>query len=298
MVPADRWHSSSCAPCVSLRCGRIAGGWGDNVELISSAHNQQQFQVCVTRKSRRADDLAAAFRFLGITQVDKTSEAEHHIDAPSELKPLHASSLRKSSRRPILALAIFALGVDAAAAVYSMSPADFTLPDVGALAELIPLPKSSEPTPDPVLAALKDIQSAQQQHLASLQENNSSLQQNAALLQQDSLALVSLRQSVTDERSDVKKISAQIADEHVDVKKMSGQISTLIAKVDSLQNALSPEFTSSIPSGRARSRLSLRTRRAMARQLSSKPFGPVSVGGAPLTVPAVTAGPQTTRPQT
>jgi hypothetical protein len=26
-----------------LRRGRIAGGWGDNVELISSAHNPAQF---------------------------------------------------------------------------------------------------------------------------------------------------------------------------------------------------------------------------------------------------------------
>src|SRR5262249_41224879 len=152
--------------------------------------------------------------------VDKTSEAELHVDAPSELKQLKASSLTKSSRRPILALAIFALGVDAAAAVYSMSPNDFALPDVGALAQLIPLPKASEPTQDPVLATLKDIQAVQQQHLALLQENGSSMQQNAA---QDSLAFTTLRQSLTDERSDVKKISAQIADEHGDVKKMSTQ---------------------------------------------------------------------------
>jgi hypothetical protein len=59
---------------------------------------------------------------------------------------------------------------------------------------------------------LKDIQSAQQQHVASLQENSSSLQQNTALLQQDSSALASLRQSITDEHFDVKKISAQITD--------------------------------------------------------------------------------------
>jgi hypothetical protein len=54
----------------------------------------------------------------------------------------------------------------------------------------------------------------------------------------------------------VKKISAQIADEHVDVKKISSQISMLIAKVDSLQNAIKTEITSSIPKGRARARLS------------------------------------------
>jgi septal ring factor EnvC (AmiA/AmiB activator) len=143
------------------------------------------------------------------------------------------------------------------------------------------------PIPDPVFAALQDIQSAQQQHVASLQENSSSLQRNTALLEQDSTTLASLRQSVTDERGDVKKISAQIADEHVDVKKMSAQISTLIAKVDSLQNAIAPEITSSIPKGRARNRLSAALRKKIARQ--PKPVGAVSIGGAPLSAPATTA---------
>jgi uncharacterized coiled-coil protein SlyX len=111
------------------------------------------------------------------------------------------------------------------------------------------------------------------------------LQQNAALLQQDSTLLAVLRQSVTDEQVDVKKISAQIKDEHVDVKKMSAQLSTLIAKVDSLQNAIAPEITSSIPRGRARNRLSGAVRKRMAGQ--NKPVGAVSVGGAPLRFPAV-----------
>ena len=44
--------------------------------------------------------------------------------------------------------------------------------------------------PDLAVAALKDIQSAQQQHVASLQENSSLLQQNTALLQQDSIRLL------------------------------------------------------------------------------------------------------------
>jgi uncharacterized coiled-coil protein SlyX len=211
-------------------------------------------------------------------QVDKTSEAELHVEVPSEPKQLETlASTGKSSRRPILALSIFAIGLNATAAVYSMSPSDFALPDVSALAELLPHQKPSDPTPDPVITALKDIQSAQQQHLALLQESSSSLQQ-------DSTALASLRQSLTDERTDVKKISAQIADEHVDVKKMSAQISTLIAKIESLQSAVAPDLTSSIPTGHGRSRLYVSNR--MARQ--SKPYGPVSVGGAPLTVPATT----------
>jgi septal ring factor EnvC (AmiA/AmiB activator) len=137
---------------------------------------------------------------------------------------------------------------------------------------------------------LKDIHSAQQQHVASLQENSSSLQQNTALLQQNSITLASLRESVTDEQVDVKKISAQITDEHVDVKKVSAQISTLIAKVDSLQNAISPEITSSIPRGHTRNRLSRVAHKRIVRQ--PKPIGPVSVGGDPLSVPATTPAPQ------
>jgi septal ring factor EnvC (AmiA/AmiB activator) len=194
--------------------------------------------------------------------VTKTSETQSQTEQPESTAP----SMR-SSRKSILALAVFALGLNATAAVYTLSPSDFALPNVSNLAELLPHQKASDPIPDSVVAALKDIQSAQQQH--------------TALLQQDSITLASLRQSVTDEQVDVKKISAQITDEHVDVKKMSAQISTLIAKVDSLQNAIAPEVTSSIPKGRARARLYGAARKRIARQ--AKPVGPVSVGGAPLT---------------
>ena len=222
--------------------------------------------------------------------MTKNSETQSQTEQPKSTAPI-----KLSSRKSILALSVFALGLNATAAVYTMSPSDFALPDfalpnVSRLAELLPHQKASDPMPDPVVAALKDIQSAQQQHVASLQENSSSLQQTTALLQQDSTTLAALRQSVTDERVDVKKISAQITDEHGDVKKMSAQISTLIAKVDSLQNALAPEITSSIPAGRARHRLSGELRNKMARQ--PKPAGPISVGGAPLSVPATTPAPQ------
>lgn len=253
--------------------------------------------------------------------MTKTSEMQNQTEQLESAAPS-----KRSSRKSILALSVFAIGLNATAAVYTLSPSDFALPNVSSLAELlppqeasaptadmvlantllpsfdIPLPnvdslaellphqKASDPNPDPVLAALKDIQSAQQQHVASLQENSSSLQQNTALLQQDSSALAALRQSITDERFDVKKISAQITDEHFDVKKMSAQISTLIAKVDSLQNAIAPEITSSIPKGRARNRLSGLVHKRMARQ--PKTLGPVSVRGAPLTVPAATTTPE------
>jgi septal ring factor EnvC (AmiA/AmiB activator) len=218
--------------------------------------------------------------------VTKTSETQTQTEQPEST----ATEPGRSSRKSILALSVFALGLNAAAAAYTLSPSEFALPNVSSLAELLPHQKASDPIPDPVVAALKDIQSAQWQHVASLQENGFSLQQNTALLQQDSTALVSLRQSVTDERVDVKKISAQITDEHIDVKKISAQISTLIAKVDTLQNAITPDVTSSIPKGRARNRLSGVVRKRMARQ--PKPLGPVSVRGAPLGFPASTPNPE------
>jgi uncharacterized coiled-coil protein SlyX len=213
--------------------------------------------------------------------VTQTSETPSQTEQPA---PAPAASSKRASRKSILALAVFAVGLNAAAAVYTLSPSDFALPDVGSLAELLSYQKASDPTPDPVVAALKEIQSAQQQHVASLQENSASLQQNTALLQQDSTTLASLRQSITDEQVDVKKISAQMTDERIDVRKMSAQISTLITKVDSLQNAITPDVTSSIPTGHARHRLFGMARKRMARQ--PRPLGPVSVRGAPLSLPA------------
>ncbi|GLR84731.1 hypothetical protein [Bradyrhizobium iriomotense] len=208
-------------------------------------------------------------------QMTTTSEAQSPAEQldPAALASEAAAPSERSNRKSILALSLCALAINGAAAIYTL-PSDFPLPNISSLAELLPHQKSSTPKPDPVVTALKDIQSAQQQHTASLQENNYSLQQHTALLQQDSMVLLSLRESITDERVDVKKISSQLA--------------TLIAKVDSLQNAMMSEVTSSIPRGPARNRLWLRKR--MARQ--SKPLGPVSVGGAPLSIPATTSAPE------
>jgi hypothetical protein len=226
--------------------------------------------------------------------VTETAEKQSQTEQAEATAPT-----KKSSRKSILALSVLAIGINSTAAVYTMAPADFTLPNINissltdnisSLAELLPQQKASDPTPDPAVALLKDIQSTQQQHVAALQENNSLLQQNAALLQQDSITLASLRQSVVDEHVDVKKISAQITDEHQDVKKISGQISVLIAKVDSLKNAMTPEVTSSIPARHAGHRLSRAERKRMARQ--PKPVGPVSLGGAPLTLSATAPTPQ------
>ena len=194
------------------------------------------------------------------------------IEAPAPETP---APIKQSSRKSVLALSVCALAINGAAAIYTL-PSDFQSLDVGSLAELLPRWEAPAPKSDPVAAALKDIQSAQQQHTASLQENNQALQQNANLMQQDSMVLLSLRQSITDER--------------VDVRKISSQLSTLIAKVDSLQNTMMSDVTSSIRRANARYGLSAAMRKRMVRQ--SKSVGPVSVGGAPLSVPATTAAPE------
>jgi hypothetical protein len=213
--------------------------------------------------------------------VTKTSEE------PSQTQELNSEiPTTPSKRKSILALSVFALGLNATAAVYTMSPSDFALPDVsrvaeltpqvkGILAELLPHEKPATPLPDPVVVALKDIQSAQQLHAASLQETSSALQHHTAQLEHDTTVLVGLRQSLTDEQSDIKKISSQL--------------STLMVKVDTLQNAIAPEITSSISKGRARNRLSLASRKKLPPR-PSKTAGPVSVGGAPLTIVPVQAG--------
>jgi uncharacterized coiled-coil protein SlyX len=202
------------------------------------------------------------------TQI-KTETTDKELDS--------ARPSKKRTRKSIVALSVLALAINGTAAVCTIPSVAIDLPDVGGLvAELLPRERAPTPIPEAVVAALKDIQSAQHQHAAALQENGSSLQQNTALLQQDSTTLASLRQGITDEQVDVKKISVQL--------------SVLIAKVDSLQNAIAPETTSSIPKGRARARLSRAAYKGVARQ--PKPAGPVSVGGAPLTIPAQGWSPQ------
>ena len=68
--------------------------------------------------------------------------------------------VKRSSRKSILAFAVCALAINGAAAVYT-SPADFSSLNVSRLAELLPRFEASEPKPDPVVAALKEIQAAQ-----------------------------------------------------------------------------------------------------------------------------------------
>jgi len=205
--------------------------------------------------------------------VTKTSEAP--IQTGITDKQPDSAPNKKSARKSIMALSVFALAINGTAAIYTLPSLDIALPDFsGLVAELLPHEKASAPIPDAVVAALKDIQSAQQQHMTALQDSDHSLQQNTALLQKDS-ALIQ-KDSAT-----IDSLRKSLTDEQVDVKKISTQLSTLIAKVDLLQNAIAPEITSSIPKGRARARLSGMARKRMARSL--KPVGPISVGGAPLT---------------
>ena len=122
----------------------------------------------------------------------------------------------------------------------------FSLPNFNRFVAQSPHETASAPIPDPVVsAALKDIQLSQQQSAA---------------------VLVSLTQGAAISQADLKRISRQL--------------SSLAAQADALQSAVAPLTTSSIPHSNFRARV-VRTSRKIAPPLP-KPFGPVSVGGAPL----------------
>ena len=229
------------------------------------------------------DPARAPFLFLSLRSMQVTMTSETQIQTKASDKS--AASSKQSSRKSILAFSVFALALNGTAAIYTMPSFDINLPNFsGLVAELLPHQRAPAPIPETVVAALKDIQSAQQQHAGALEDNGSLLlllnvallQQNTAQRQRDAATFDSLRKSLTDEQTDVRKISAQL--------------STLMAKVDLLQNAIAPELTSSIAKGHARHRLSRAVHKKWARQ--AKPVGPVSVGGSPLSVPATTPAPE------
>jgi len=174
----------------------------------------------------------------------------------------------RSSRMWAIVVSVSALVVIGAAAKYALPNFNIALPNFSSFAELFPRETASAPIPDPAVSAtLKDIESAQQQNVAALQENGAVLQQNTAMLQQGAATLESLRQGFTAQQTNLKTIS--------------NQLSSLIARVDSLQNAVTPLTTSSITQPNARARL-VRTSRKKTSRLPNKPVGPVSVGGVPL----------------
>src|SRR3954447_14855828 len=214
------------------------------------------------------------------TQVAETPEKEPDAETLSKETQLGKEPValtRRSSRMLAMVVSSLALTVIGAVAIYALPEANVALPNFSSFAELFPRHTASVPIPDPaVIATLKDIQSAQQRNAAALQENGAALQQNTGLVQQGAATLESLRQGFTTQQTHQKTIS--------------NQLSSLIARVDSLQNAVTPLTTSSIPQPNARARL-VRTSRKTTSRLPSKPVGPVSVRGAPLNLaPATGSG--------
>lgn len=209
------------------------------------------------------------------------AETPDHAGNPPE-----AALPGPSNRAPAIAVSLAALAVIGAATANSLPDLNrFSLPNFNRISlpsfdhislpnlslSNFPLPNFSwpnfdrfvarsrhetatAPIPDPVSATLKDIQVSQQQN---------------------AVVLASLTQSS--------------ATQHEDLRRISRQLSSLAAQTDALQNAVSPVTTSSIPHSNFRARV--RTPRKTIAALP-KPFGPVSVGGAPLSpAPASNPGP-------
>ena len=180
-------------------------------------------------------------------------------------KQPEAAQQQASSRVPAILVSLSALAVIGAAAANSLPNfslpdfnrfslpnfslpdfSRFSLPDFNRFVAQSPHQTASVPIPDPAVnAALKDIQLSQQQ--------------NAAVL-------VSLTQSSETQQADLKRISRQL--------------SLVTAQLNSVQNAMTPLTTSSIPHPSIRARV-VGTSRKIISPLP-KPVGPVSVGGAPL----------------
>ena len=187
----------------------------------------------------------------------ETPDKEPQADASNKEKQLDEQPIAPTTgaSRRLLAATVLTLAILGVASAYALSNLDIAPPLLNRLAELLPRETASAPLPDPVLTALKDIQSTQQQNVLELQRN-------AVLLRQDATNVEFLRQSASAQQLDLKKISNQLA--------------LLAARVDSLQNAMGPLTTSSISSARG-----LAASRKRSARLS-KPEGPVSIGGAPL----------------
>src|SRR4051794_35809503 len=192
---------------------------------------------------------------------------------------------------PALVVSSLALTVIAAVAIYTLPEPHIALPTFSSFAELFPRETVSVPIPDPaVIATLKDMQFAQQQNAAALAENGATLQQNTAMLQQNAAMLQQNAAMLQQGAANLESLRQGFTAQQTNLKTISNQLSSLIARVDSLQNAVTPLTTSSIPQPMARGRL-VRTSRKTTSRLPSKPVGPVSVRGAPLNLaPATGSG--------
>jgi hypothetical protein len=228
--------------------------------------------------------------------VTKTSEAQSKTE-----QLVSVGSGKTSRRKSILALSVFALGLNAAAAAYTMSPSDFALPNIsGLVAELLPHERATTPIPDAVVAILTDIQASQESggavledHKSLLQQNGALLQKNGALLQQDAAKLDTILLQQDAAKQDAAKLDilrSSLTDERSDVKAISAQMSTLIAKIDALQNKFASDITASFPKERARTRLSELIHKRLARH--PKPLGLISVREAPLSFPVAAPAPK------
>jgi hypothetical protein len=211
--------------------------------------------------------------------VTETPEKEPQAETLNKEPELDKESVAlnvRSRRMPAIAVSSLALTVIGAVAIYALPKSNIALPNFSSFIELFPRTTASAPIPDPAVSAtLKDIQSAQLQNAAALQENGAVLQQNTAMLQQGAATLDSLRAATLD------SLRQGSTTQQTNLKTISNQLSSLIARVDSLQNAATPLTTSSIPQPNARARL-VRTTRKKTSRLPDKPVGPFSVRGAPL----------------
>jgi uncharacterized coiled-coil protein SlyX len=239
------------------------------------------------------------------TPLAETPEKEPEAEAPNKETPGDQEPVplnRQSGRMPVIIVSVLALAILGGAATgYAWLRFRSASPNLSSFAKLlphetasvlipkpsvpirtasvpeptapVPIPAAPVPIPDPAVSAtLKDIQSSQTQHSAALV---AVLQRQSATLKQGAGTLESLKQGFTDQQADLKRIS--------------NQLSSLVARVDSLQNELPPLTTSSIPKPTARAPL-VGTSRKKTSALSKpagpavlpKPVGPVSVGGAPL----------------
>jgi hypothetical protein len=215
--------------------------------------------------------------------VAETPEKEQEAETVSEKTQLDKEPVplnRRSSRMAAIVVSSLALTVIGAVAIYALPEANIALPNFSSFAELFPRETASVPIPDPVIATLKDIQSAQQRNAAALEKNGATLQQNTGMLQQEAATLESLRQLQLGAAT-LESLRQGFTTQQTNLKTISNQLSSLVARVDSLQNAVTPLTTSSIKQPSARARL-VRTSRKKTSRLPNEPFGPVSIGGAPL----------------
>jgi ABC-type transporter Mla subunit MlaD len=198
--------------------------------------------------------------------ADKESQDETlNKEAQVDKQPMALQAA--SSGVPVGVASLSALAIIGAAAACTLPNLYSALPNFNYFTELLPREAASAPIPDPpVSATLRDIQSAQQQNTVALQENGAVLQQNLAMLRQGAATLDSLKQTFTAQPADLKRIS--------------NQLSSLMTRVDSLQNAVTSLTTSAIAQPNARARVIRMSSKRPSRL--PEPVGPVSVGGAPL----------------